>query len=201
MIAPNHRDSAIGFVAAVGAADSFESGGRTWVFDRWSDGGEQAHTLSVPDTETTLVAVYRDSSGPLLGPLPGPPLTSPARRDVTGPRIGFDRVRGLRLRRHLLRGVADDRAGIKAVSVALARVQGRECRWLVRKPRRLARKAASCKRPRWIAATVNGRRWSLRLPKALGEGRYRLRVKATDSLDNRSDKLRDGRASVKLSLR
>jgi glucose/arabinose dehydrogenase len=200
LTAPHDRQAAIGFKAGVSAEPSFQVGGRTWVFDRWSDGGEAAHTLTVPDTETTLTAVYRDSSGPIMGPLPGPPLTSPVKRDLTGPRIGFHARRGLALKRHLLRGVADDRAGVKAVSVAMARVQRGGCRWLVPSPRRLARHAASCARPRWIAATVQGRRWSLRLSKTMAAGRYRLRFKATDQLDNLSGRLRNGRASVPVRL-
>jgi hypothetical protein len=199
--APHDRPAAIGFIAALSAGQSFEAGGRTWVFDRWSDGGARARELTIPDTETTLTAIYRESSGQFMGPLPGAPLTSPAKRDLKGPRIGFHAKRGLRLRRSVLRGVADDRAGVNSVRVALARLSGEGCRWLVPKPRRLARHASSCARPRWIAAKLDGRRWRVRLPNALAAGRYRLRFKATDALGNRSRRLRDGRATVKLRLR
>jgi hypothetical protein len=168
------------------------------VFDHWSDGGERAHVMTVPATETTLTAVYAYASGPLIGPMPGPPLNRP--RDRRGPRLGFHPRRGVDLRRHLLKGTADDGSGVKAVSVALARVQRHRCRWLIAKPRRLARKARSCARPRWIAATLSGRRWKVRLSKKMSAGAYRVRFKASDMLDNRSKRLRDGRASVRLRL-
>ena len=200
LTAPADRETAIGFRTAVGADESFDWDGRTWVFDRWSDGGERAHVITVPDAETTLTALYRDSSGPILGPLPGPPLTPPARRDVWGPRIGFSTTGGVDLRRSLLRGVADDAGGVKAVSIAMARVQRHGCRWLVAKPRRLTRRASSCARPRWIAATVRGRRWSVRLSRVMSRGAYRVRFKATDTLDNGSSRLRDGRASARVRL-
>ena len=100
----------------------------------------------------------------------------------------------------MLRGTADDRSGVKAVSVALARVQRDGCRWLVPRPRRLARKGGSCARPRWIRARVSGRRWKVRLSKTMSAGAYSLRFKATDRLGNRSQRLRDGRASMALRL-
>ena len=198
--APATETTAIGFMTSVSAAASFQAGGATWVFDHWSDGGDRAHVFPAPASETTLTAVYRTSSGPLLGPVPGKPLTPPAKVDARGPRIGFNPDRGLDLRRHLLRGVADDGAGVKSVSIALGRVQRHGCRWLVAKPRRLAREASSCARPRWVAARIDGRRWTVRLSKAMAAGGYRVRFKAADELDNRSDRLRDGSGSAQLRL-
>jgi hypothetical protein len=132
--------------------------------------------------------------------MPGPPLNPPVPRDRRGPRIGFDPHRGLDLRRHLLKGTADDGGGVKAVSIALGRVQRHGCRWLVAKPRRLARKASSCAHPRWVAARIHGRRWSVRMSKAMRAGRYRVRFKAIDALGNRSERLSNGNRIARLRL-
>ncbi len=67
--APFATTAAIGFQAGIDAADSFTTGGQTFVFDRWSDGGARTHTITVPATATTLTATYRESTpagGPVL---------------------------------------------------------------------------------------------------------------------------------------
>jgi glucose/arabinose dehydrogenase/PKD repeat protein len=56
--APWTRSTAIGFDTTVSAAERFVSGGRTFVFDRWSDGGARTHDIRVPATDSTLRALY-----------------------------------------------------------------------------------------------------------------------------------------------
>ena len=96
--------------------------------------------------------------------MPGPPLNRRGQAATVGARgSGSTPPAEWTCGASLLQGVADDGGGVKAVSIAMARVQRHGCRWLVAKPRRLARQAGSCARPRWIAATISGRRWSVRM--------------------------------------
>ncbi|HYI36343.1 MAG TPA: PKD domain-containing protein [Thermoleophilaceae bacterium] len=64
LTAPHTGTSAVGFKTAVGAAERFSSGGKTYVFDRWSDGGARSHAVTVPATALNLTAVYREESTP-----------------------------------------------------------------------------------------------------------------------------------------
>ena len=57
--------SAVGFRTSVGAGEQLIHGGRTYVFERWSDGGARLHEITIPDQATTLVAVYRDPTPPV----------------------------------------------------------------------------------------------------------------------------------------
>jgi hypothetical protein len=89
------------------------------------------------------------------------------------------------LRHHLLRGNAGD-SGCTGSSVALVTVSivarhGKRCQYLAPSGR-LSRKS-SCSRPRWLAA--NGTtHWSLRLPKRMAYGSYRVLTRAVDSAGN-----------------
>ena len=63
--APYVHQSAIGFQTPISAAQTFSTGGHTYVFDNWSDGGTREHTLTVPAANTTITANYHldDSAG------------------------------------------------------------------------------------------------------------------------------------------
>ena len=56
--APWTRTTAIGFDTTVAADERFTSNGRTFIFDRWSDGGARSHDIRVPASDTTLRAFY-----------------------------------------------------------------------------------------------------------------------------------------------
>ena len=58
--APFSTLSAIGFETSVSAAQQFSQAGQTWEFDNWSDGGARLHDITIPATDTTLTATYRD---------------------------------------------------------------------------------------------------------------------------------------------
>lgn len=64
--APFSTQAAVGFVAGLDAAPAFSVGGRSYVFNRWSDGGARAHSVTVGAAAQTLTAVYKESSGPVL---------------------------------------------------------------------------------------------------------------------------------------
>jgi hypothetical protein len=55
--------------------------GKTYVFDRWSDGGAQAHTISTPGAATTYTAVFREEAASGGGGLKA---TYFDNRDLTG---------------------------------------------------------------------------------------------------------------------
>ncbi len=56
--APWTPTTAIGYATTVSAEARFNTGGKTYVFERWSDGGARAHDIVVPATATTLQAIY-----------------------------------------------------------------------------------------------------------------------------------------------
>ncbi len=62
--APFTRTAGVGFRASVSAADTFTSGGGTYKFQSWSDGGARQHEVSVPATDTTLTANYVPTTSP-----------------------------------------------------------------------------------------------------------------------------------------
>ncbi|CAA9495109.1 MAG: Cytochrome c551/c552 [uncultured Solirubrobacteraceae bacterium] len=56
---PMNRLSAIGYRTTVSVPASFTVGGRTYVFDRWSNGRARQHNLVIPARNLTLTARYR----------------------------------------------------------------------------------------------------------------------------------------------
>ena len=64
--APFSKPSAIGFRTTISAGQAFTRDGRLYVFERWSDGGAQAHEIVVPAVDSTLVAHYREATGEAL---------------------------------------------------------------------------------------------------------------------------------------
>jgi PKD repeat protein len=48
----------VGITRELGAALAQESGGQTYEFDSWSDGGAAVHTITTPATDTTYTASY-----------------------------------------------------------------------------------------------------------------------------------------------
>jgi glucose/arabinose dehydrogenase len=61
--APFSKQSAIGLSVPIAAAASFQTGGHTYVFDRWSDGGARSHNITIPASDLTLTARYRQDDG------------------------------------------------------------------------------------------------------------------------------------------
>ena len=57
--APVTFTGVVGVERTVSAPSPQTLGGRTWVFERWSDGGAPLHTISTPESDTTLTAVFR----------------------------------------------------------------------------------------------------------------------------------------------
>jgi PKD repeat protein len=64
--APMQRTAAVGFRTTISAGERFASGGREYVFDRWSDGGARQHDVVIGATDSTVTAHYRDA-GPANG--------------------------------------------------------------------------------------------------------------------------------------
>jgi hypothetical protein len=56
---PFTTTSAVGFATTITAASQFVSGGVTYQFASWSDGGAAAHNITIPASNTTLTAVYQ----------------------------------------------------------------------------------------------------------------------------------------------
>jgi hypothetical protein len=65
--APFSAQAAIGFNTSISAGNQFQSGGRLWSFDHWSDNGAQLHDITIPASAFTLTAVYKDA-GPASDP-------------------------------------------------------------------------------------------------------------------------------------
>ena len=125
-------------------------------------------------------------------PPPTPPPTSPSAGggppDRTGPKLHFRAKTGFNRRRWRLSGSASDSSGVRRVELALARKQGRRCRYW--SPRRGALgKLRSCTRRRVffranLAQSGSPRRWSAKLRGPLPPGRYLLALKGTDREGN-----------------
>lgn len=205
--APFSTVSAAGFRTVVSAAATFVSDGRTYAFDRWSDGGAAHHEITIPaEGELRLVASYRDTSPPAPQSPEAPrpeaegsglgvdPFEPPAagialgRRDRIGPRLTLDATAA---RRGRLAGGARDPSGVSSVHVALRkpRSSGRDgCRWWLAGQRRLARRRQRCSDPRWIRAALIGRPaavgWRARLGRALGDGPWVVQFRAVDRAGN-----------------
>ena len=164
------------------AAQRFVANGRAWEFSSWSDGGAIAHDVAIPATDLALVARYRDA-GPVLTTVggfgPGP--------DKLGPRVVLSSAK-----RRRLTGTVTDPGGVAGVKVAVrARKRLGGCRWWNAKAGRLARKPATCAKPRWIKAALKqagaGKwTWTVALNGRLGRGRYAVALRATDGAGNRS---------------
>jgi glucose/arabinose dehydrogenase len=56
-------DAVVGIVRSLEAAASQSSGGTTYEFVSWSDGGAAAHTVNTPAANTTYTATYRTAGG------------------------------------------------------------------------------------------------------------------------------------------
>jgi PKD repeat protein len=113
-IAPFEQSAAIGFETSVSAAERFISGGRTYVFQRWSNGGPRVQTLQVPDRDFALQATYT------LEVLPAgrPPSARPDETrlsfssEVLPARIIFPTNRSLVYRLHMQAGSRAERFNI-----------------------------------------------------------------------------------------
>ncbi len=58
--APRVTTSVEGMSRAIGATTPQVVGGRTFVFDSWSDGGAATHNISTPHADTTFTATFRE---------------------------------------------------------------------------------------------------------------------------------------------
>jgi glucose/arabinose dehydrogenase/PKD repeat protein len=68
--APYSRESAVGFRTTISAAEEFSSGGRTFRFESWSDGGDRLHEVTIPDEDLSLTARYVELEPPPQGNRP-----------------------------------------------------------------------------------------------------------------------------------
>jgi hypothetical protein len=92
---------------------------------------------------------------------------------------------------------------VRRVELALARPDGRRCRWWDARKRRPGKRAA-CGKPRWMRAELTRKRagvyeWRLALRRRLTDGEWRLLVRATDSAGNTATRV-PGRRSARLRL-
>jgi glucose/arabinose dehydrogenase/PKD repeat protein len=120
--------------------------------------------------------------------------------DRKGPVIGFDRDKGLDVRRGRLSGTARDGAGVTRVSVGLTRYARGGCRPWRRSPGGLATRRQPCSEPAWMRARLSphgsATAWSASLGRTpVPVGRYRVIVKARDGNGN------VGRRSLSLRVR
>ena len=192
--APRDLTSAIGFLTSVSAAQSFTTGGSTYVFERWSDGGARVHDIRIPAGASGLIAVYRDTSPGAPAPPGG---QAPSGSDEQGPKL---RLLELSARRGRVRGSASDPSGIERVAVALrSRSGAKDCAWWLSRRKAMSGANRSCKRPAWIKARLvraaGGVRFGVRLGRPVPPGRYRVIVKAVDRAGN-ATKLASGRSTV-----
>jgi glucose/arabinose dehydrogenase len=63
--APHAVESVVGMVRTLGVVSPQTVGGITYVFESWSDGGAATHNISTPASNTTYIARFRATSGPL----------------------------------------------------------------------------------------------------------------------------------------
>lgn len=179
--------SAVGFKPVISAPAEHTAGGRRYEFESWSDGGARSRTYTIPDTDTTLTATYRDVT-------PAPPAATPppprAPADKSGPKLSFNPRRGLS-RKGVLRGTASDPAGLRSFQVGFGKKAGGGCRWWIPRRRGLSARHAKCDKPSWIRATLTRRRdgsysWSAKLRRAPAPGRYLVVFRAVDKLGNKT---------------
>ena len=60
--APLVKQAAVGYKPTIAAAESFTSGGRTYRFQGWSDGGARQHSITVPGGDSMITANYAADS-------------------------------------------------------------------------------------------------------------------------------------------
>jgi PKD repeat protein len=98
--APVEVTAAVGFKATIEAAETFVYGGRTYRFVSWSDGGDRQHRITVPATDATLTAAYRDTTPPSDGsPIPPAPGASgePGEAGVADHKVKARKVLALKI--------------------------------------------------------------------------------------------------------
>jgi glucose/arabinose dehydrogenase len=196
-VTPADLTAAVGFRTTLTAPDSFSSGGRNYSFSSWSDGGARQHEIEIGPGGRTLVASYADMTSVTPDPIRPKP-------DRTAPRLDLT-ARGIGVRRGVLRGTVRDGSGIRRVQVALARRDGRRCRWWQARARRPG-KLAACGTPRWMTAKLTHKsagvyEWRLALHRRLVDGRWQLVLRATDRAGNTATHLpgRGARLSLRIS--
>ena len=124
--APHKAQASIGFRTSVSTAQRFVANGRTWEFASWSDGGAIAHDLTIPATDLSLVAKYRDAGPAPLAPVGGFGPSPAASSDKTGPSIALTGAKARRLAGMVSdpSGVAEVKVGLRARSTAVAAAGG-----------------------------------------------------------------------------
>jgi glucose/arabinose dehydrogenase len=205
--APADLTSAIGFRTTISAPERFSTGGHDYGFRSWSDGGARLHDIVVTAGAAPFVASYEDLNPPPPPPPSPPPPPPPGGGsteppDLRSPRLTFS-ARGIAVRRGVLRGGVRDQSAVRLVEVALARRDGRRCRWWSGASRRPGRRA-DCGRERWLPARLtrtgtNAYAWRLALGRRLADGRWLLLLRATDAAGNTAT--RAAGRSARLSLR
>ncbi len=91
---PQAVQSVVGIVRTLGVISPQSSGGITYVFDSWSDGGAATHEISTPESATTYTAHFHAAgTAPglgLLGTYYNNPDFTGAARTRLDPTVGFD---------------------------------------------------------------------------------------------------------------
>jgi hypothetical protein len=192
---PFTMSSAVGFVTSVSAQQQFSSGGNTYVFRSWSDGGSRLHNITIPAGVTTLTAVYDGPPPPsgASGGQTGGAGGVGALVDHLGPNLRLTAIAtGLRSGR--LAGTVNDPSGIRVIEVAVrARHRGgTPCRWWSWRRRALG-KPRSCSPPAWIRGSLTGNKWRVWLGGPLPRGDYVVLVQAVDRRGNATTRLSSAR--------
>lgn len=185
-ITPQDISTTIGFRTTLTAPASFAQNGTIFDFTGWSTGGARLHDYSVPAQGGTLTASFRGrtEAPPSGGTVGG----GGSGGDRTGPLLRVTRVSP---RRGRVYGTALDKSGVRRVQVALRRpLKAGGCSWWLTAKKRMASAARRCDRPRWLPAalteTADGVSWLAETRTPLPAGRYRVVVRAFDSLSNPS---------------
>jgi glucose/arabinose dehydrogenase len=80
-------DSVVGIVRTIEATTPQTSGGSSYAFTSWSDGGAVSHTISTPASATTYTAAYQIASGGSVNGLTGEYFTTPTLTGTSFTRI------------------------------------------------------------------------------------------------------------------
>jgi len=185
--------STVGVQVGISTSMSFASGGVNYQFQSWSNGAPQSQTLTMPDGGLSLNAAYA-AMPPSPGQPQAPGLSAPQLKlppDTAGPRLFFNARSGLlNRRRAVLRGRVEDPSRVRRVQVALRaarKLKGR-CLWWSARRGGLPPQGASCAKPAFMAARLQGDGsrvdWSLTLGGQLQPGRYLLFFRTTDRAGN-----------------